>query len=243
MDSNVFQIRTPEFEGPLELLVQLIEKRKLFINDVSLARVTDDYIEHVKAVENFPMKDAAHFILVASTLLLLKSKSLLPTLTLTQEEEESIEDLERRLKLFKFFKNLSLGIGEIFGENIIFPKSYTKVLDPVFSPQENFSKHSALESINNVIAHLPQKKVKQKVHVQKIVSLEATIQSLSNRMQKSLKMSFKEFAQHEAAEKIDVIIGFLAMLQLVKDEIISVNQEEHFQDIQMETSAPNLPQY
>ena len=243
MEGNVFQIRTPDFEGPLELLVRLIEKRKLFINDVSLSQVTNDYIEHVKQAESFPMRDAAQFVLVASTLLLLKSKSLLPTLSLTEEEEESIEDLERRLRMFKYFKSLSFVIKEIFGHKIIFPKSYTKVKDPVFSPQKDFSTDSAHATIQNVIARLPKKAVLKEVSVQKIVSLEETIQSLSARMQKSLKMSFREFAQNDKAEKIDVIIGFLAMLQLVKDELISVRQEEHFQDIHMESSAPNLPQY
>ena len=243
MSSDVFKIRTPDFEGPLELLVQLIEKRKLFINDISLARVTDDYIDHVKAAEHFPMRDAAQFVLVASTLLLLKSKSLLPTLTLTQEEEESIEDLERRLKMYKYFKALSRDVHEIFGLKVIFPKNYTKVSDPVFSPQKDFGQNEALQSVQDVIAHLPKKKKKPSVNVQKVVSLEETIQSLTERMQKSLKMSFREFAQHEKAEKVDVIIGFLAMLQLVKDEMIHVKQDIHFDDIHMESKAPNLPQY
>src|SRR5210317_1605912 len=96
MEGNVFQIKTEVFEGPLDLLLQLVEKRKLFINDVSLAKVTEDYIDYVNAVERFPMADAAQFILIASTLLLLKSKSLLPSISLTDEEEESIENLERR---------------------------------------------------------------------------------------------------------------------------------------------------
>ncbi len=243
MDSNVFQVRTPDFEGPLELLVQLIEKRKLFINDVSLARVTDDYIEHIKAVEHFPMRDTAQFVLVASTLLLLKSKSLLPTLTLTEEEEESIEDLERRLKMYQYFSTLSKEIKDIFGMRIIFQKRFNKVTDPVFAPQKDFTASDAYGSVAHVIAQLPKKKTKPHVAVKRVVSLEETIQSLTNRMQKSLKMSFREFAQHDKAEKVDVIIGFLAMLQLVKDEIINVNQDAHFADIHMETCSPHLPQY
>jgi segregation and condensation protein A len=243
MDSNVFQVRTPDFEGPLELLLQLIEKRKLFINDVSLARVTNDYIEHVKVLENFPMRDTAQFVLVASTLLLLKSKSLLPTLTLTEEEEESIEDLERRLKLYKYFSSLSREIKEIFGTKIIFSKQYTKVTDPVFTPQDDFGITDAYDAIENVIARLPKKNTAPEVNVKRVVSLEETIQSLTERMQRNLKMSFREFAQHDEAEKVDVIIGFLAMLQLVKDEIINVSQDAHFEDIHMESSRPNIPQY
>ena len=74
----LFTVKTQSFEGPLDLLLDLIEKRKLFINDISLVKVTDDFIAHVRQFENLPMAESAHFILVASTLLLIKSKSLLP---------------------------------------------------------------------------------------------------------------------------------------------------------------------
>lgn len=243
MANTVFRVQTAAFEGPLELLLQLIEKRKLFINDVSLARVTDDFIDHVKAIEEFPMGQAAQFILVASTLLLLKSKSLLPSLTLTEEEEESIEDLERRLKMYQYFQDLSKNVDTFFGKQIIFQKNQAKVTDPIFSPQEGFDIEGAFQSVNDVIHSLPKKKSTPQVAVKKAVSLEVTIQSLTDRMQKTLRMSFKEFAQHEKAEKVDVIVGFLAMLQLVKEEIIIANQNTHFEDIHMETNSPGLPQY
>src|SRR3989344_9116880 len=93
-----FHVKTEVFEGPLDLLLSLIEKHKLHINDVSLSKVTDDYISYVNAQVDFPMGQAADFILVASTLVLIKSKSLLPTLDLSKEEQGDIADLERRLK-------------------------------------------------------------------------------------------------------------------------------------------------
>ena len=82
-----FKVKTSSFEGPLDLLLDLIEKRKLFINDVSLAKVTDDFIAHIKQFDDLPMAESAHFILIASTLLLIKSKSLLQELNLTEEEK------------------------------------------------------------------------------------------------------------------------------------------------------------
>ena len=229
MEGNVFQIKTEVFTGPLDLLLQLIEKRKLLINDVSLAQVTDDYIRYVKAVDHFPMSDAAQFILVASTLLLLKSKSLLPSIKLTEEEEESIEDLERRLKLYQYFQELSKGVHGIFGKQIIFPKRYIKAKDPLFSPQKDYTIELAHTSVLDVITHLPKPKKKgPEVSVKKAVSLDETIQSLTQRMQQTLKMSFKEFAQHVKAERVDVIVGFLAMLELVKQEIIHAKPKRAF---------------
>ncbi len=91
----------------MELLLDFIEKRKLFINDISLSKVTDDFIGFLKEKSNFPLGLSANFILVASTLLLIKSKSLLPTLNLTSEEEANIEDLETRLKEYQRIKELS----------------------------------------------------------------------------------------------------------------------------------------
>src|SRR3989344_7391616 len=98
MAETEFKIKTEIFEGPLDLLLNLIEKHKVFINDVSLTKVTDDFINYIKSFANLPISHTANFILVASTLLLLKSRSLLPILELSPEEEQSITDLETRLK-------------------------------------------------------------------------------------------------------------------------------------------------
>ena len=92
MDS-AYKVQLPIFEGPLDLLLDLIEQRKLLINDISLAKVTDDYLAHIKEQGNFSLPGAAHFILVASTLLLIRSRSLLPSLALAEEEEELAHSL------------------------------------------------------------------------------------------------------------------------------------------------------
>ena len=112
MHSEHYKIKLDGFEGPFDLLLDLIEKRKLHINDISLSKVTDDYISHVKSIQHFPIALSANFILIASTLLLIKSKSLLPALQLTEEEQMSIEDLENRLIGYflhlQIFSSLSL---------------------------------------------------------------------------------------------------------------------------------------
>ncbi len=78
-----FTIRTGSFEGPYDLLLDLIDRRKLSVSELSLSQVTDDYIAFVRGHEAFPMEDAAQFIGVAATLLLIKSKSLIPELELS----------------------------------------------------------------------------------------------------------------------------------------------------------------
>src|ERR1700733_10927216 len=87
-----FVMRSGSYEGPFELVLELIENRKLSVSELSLSQVTNDYIQHVRGQAAFPMEDAANFIGVAATLLLIKSKSLIPDLELSNDEEEDVED-------------------------------------------------------------------------------------------------------------------------------------------------------
>ncbi len=238
-----FRIKTEVFEGPLDLLLTLVEKRKLFINDISLAKVTDDYIHHIEQFEKLPIGDSAQFILVASTLLLIKSKSLLPSLSLTEEEEEGIHDLETRLKIYKRIKDGSEHVKALFGKDIIFPQSQTKEIKPVFSPHESMSLLALAKTIKEIIHTLPKKENIPKAIVRKVVSLEDMIDSLTKRISTNLRMSFKDFAGVHKEEKVNVIVGFLAMLELVKQGVIQVSQQENFGDIHMETKKIGVPRY
>lgn len=238
-----FTIKTQSFEGPLDLLLDLIEKRKLFISDISLAKVTDDFIEHIRQFENMPMGESAHFILVASTLLLIKSKSLLPELNLTEEEKGDIQNLEVRLKIYKRIKDASVHIQKMFGEQIIFPQSQSRPVTPVFAPDATFTLEKALFLLKDLINKLPRKEILPKVLVSKVISLEDMIGTLTNRITSHLRMSFKEFTKERRANRVNVIVSFLAMLELVKEGVVHVTQENHFDDIHMETKEVGVPRY
>ncbi|MFA5652164.1 MAG: ScpA family protein [Candidatus Paceibacterota bacterium] len=242
MNDNQFKIKTEIFEGPLDLLLSLIEKRKLLINDVSLAKVTDDFISYLQNREVYSIKDASEFLVIASTLLLIKSRSLIPSLNLSEEEKEDMMDLELKLKIYKKIKELSVNIKNAFGKQIIFFPNARKA-EPVFSPSPEMNTENISKAIFEVIKNLPKFEVKPKVKVIKVVSLEEMITNLTKRVQSSLKMSFKDFSGMGKSEKINVIVSFLAMLELVKQGIIEVNQREKFDDIQMETKSIGTPSY
>ena len=237
-----FTVRQQSFEGPLDVLLNLIEKRKLFINDISLAKVADDYLAYINTLGHFPLADGANFVLVASTLVLIKSKSLLPNLELTQEEQGDIADLERRLKIYRRMKELSVGIKERFGKKISFSPEPRKV-EPIFSPDKSMTISSLLSGIKDVLMNLPKKEFLPKVIVEKVMSLEEMITHLTKRVSDSISMSFKEFSKGEKASKVHVIVSFLAMLELVKQGIISVTQERHADDIIIETEGLRTPNY
>ena len=256
-----FKVRVGEFEGPLELILDLIEKRKLHISDISLSQVADEFIEYIKSFEEFPMSDSADFILVASTLLLIKSKSLLPNLPLTEEEQGSIEDLENRLASYKKYKELSVNIGKMFGNFLYFAKE-GKVTRVVFSPTPDINLSSIKNALYEALKNVPPKiESLPKVAVEKIISLEEMINKLTERIKTSLKTSFSDFAKASTdkkdfsgmgtstssaqakAEKVSVIVSFLAMLELVKQGLVRVNQNKHFEDIQIENESTGIPTY
>ncbi len=237
-----FTVKTPSFEGPLDLLLDLIEKRKLSISEVSLSKVADDYIAHVKSLSEFPISMTAHFILVASTLLLIKSRSLLPSLQLSEEEQGSIDELERRLKLYKRARELSRHIRERFGKHIAFSCSQ-RVAVSVFSPDKTTTLGNLSALIRTILRDLPKVPALAKAVVQKVISLEEMIDRLTERIKTNLKIGFREFALVGKAEKVTVIVSFLAMLELVKQGVISVQQQGHFDEIMMETGTVDVPRY
>jgi segregation and condensation protein A len=247
MEQQGYKVALPHYQGPLDLLLNLIEKRKLFINEISLAKIADDYIAYVKQLGQFPIAESAQFILIASTLLLIKSKSLLPTLDLTDEEQASVEDLENRLKLYKRIRDLTVHVKDRFGKNIIFEKNQSRTVVPVFSPDESMTVPNFIAAIKNVLQNLPKKEHIPKAVIRKVISLEEMITSLTDRVQKSLRMSFKEFSKSHGGEgkehKVNVIVSFLAMLELVKQGIVDVTQEKDFEDIHIETQSIGVPRY
>ncbi len=244
---NLYKVKAGNFEGPLELLLSLIEDRKFFVNDVSLAEVTNEYIAYVNTLskENNVqhIADVSSFVVVAATLILIKSKSLLPTLSLTNEETDKIENLESRLKLYQIIKQASIDVKTQFGTQIIFAAPERNWSMPVWSPDPSITKDSMLVGINAVLSNLPEKKIQlQEVEVKKVISIEEMIDNLTERIQNALSFSFKDFAkahtpEGEREQKVTVIVSFLAMLELVREGIIDVIQNATFEDITIEKSA------
>ena len=141
-------------------------------------------------------------------------------------------------------KELALHVSKNFGKKIMFSKTPAKNIEPVFSPDKDLSVTKIKDGIMSVLHNLPKKAIAipQKV-VEKVISLEEMIENLTERINKNLKMSFKEFSGIGKEEKVNVIVSFLAMLELVKQGIVSVTQDKHFSDITMETDNIGTPKY
>lgn len=233
METETYQIKTEAFEGPFHLLLSLIEERKFFINDLSLAQVTEDYLNYISKLEKQDPSEISSFIVVAATLILIKSKSLLPNLNLTSEEEGDIHNLEERLKLYELYTKLGGHIKEMFGEKIIFAPLERKNDFLVFLPDDRITKESMMTFARDALGRVPKKVFLPEVEVKKVISIEEMISKLTERIEKTLEMNFKDFAgvAKTKEEKVVVIIGFLAMLELVRQGILHVIQEGSFEDI------------
>lgn len=237
-----FAIKTPVFEGPLELLIELVEKRKLLINDISLAEVTDEYMAQVSQMQELSLPNTAQFINLAATLLLIKSKSLLPVLELTDEEEENIEDLQERLRLYQIYRNAAKTIQSVFGAKIMYEKSFVPPEAPLFVT-DKFTHVTELQSAaRRVLQNLPKQDVKPKVQVRKVISLEDMIDRLHTRIQREMKLRFSDLIKDET-EKRNVIVGFLAILESVKQGSVLVAQAKRYDDIHIEREGKDVPRY
>ncbi len=248
-----FVVKHGEFEGPLDLLLQLVEKRKLFINDISLAGVTDDYLSHIGQL-NVDIDQKTEFLVIAAILILLKSRSLLPNLELTEEEKGSVSDLEKRLIVYQIFSGAGEGLKNFIKKTraLRFNKKRKVVKPIVFVPDEAINLQVMHNEIVEILNKQPKKEVLPKVHIQKALTLEEVIDSLQERIQSATKFMFSNFAKNlnnqtgsdgqntfTKEARVNIIVSFLAMLELVRQGILSVVQNENFEDIEIEKLADN----
>ncbi len=237
-----FAIKTEAFEGPLELLIELVEKRKLLINDISLAQVTDEYMQTVSAMQELSLPNTAQFITLAATLLLIKSKSLLPVLNLTSEEEASIDDLEYRLKQYQLYRDAGLYLQSIFGERNMYEPEYTPPREPFFVPDQFCNLDELQAAMYRTITSLPKFESKPVAKVRQTISLEEMMEKLQRRIERQLLTSFSDICATETDHK-NVIVSFLAILELFKQGNIIITQTKRFDDIHMELDQPGTPRY
>lgn len=237
-----FTIRAGSFEGPYDLILDLIDKRKLSVNELSLSQVTDDYIAFVRGHEAFPMEEAAQFIGVAATLLLIKSKSLIPELELSMEEEEDVDDLKRRLKQYEAVREARQELARIFGKSVMVP-SGEKTPEVMFAPARDLSLPNLTNALAAALKNLEKAEEKlPEARVRPLVTIEEMMDTLLVRVQRAMTLSFKEFSAG-STEKVEVIVSFLALLELVKQGAVDAAQHDAFGDIRIENTSAGVPRY
>lgn len=225
-----------EFEGPLDLLLQLIEEQKMDITQVSLAKITDQYLGYLETIENIDPASLADFLTVAARLILIKSRALLPVLEITEEEEESIWDLEKRLAEYRKFRQAGLALKNIFNQDkTAFSREAYQQTESLFYPPKNIKADDLKTAFEQVLSQLPVVEKLPEEAIEEVVSLKEKINLLQARLKEKTNQIFQNLIGKEKS-KLDIIVTFLALLELVKQKTIKVKQKGQFGEIIFEQS-------
>jgi segregation and condensation protein A len=229
----MIQVKLEKFEGPMGLLLQLIEKEELDITQISLAKIADQYIEYIKQAANINPDEMADFLYVAAKLLLIKSKALLPYLF--PEEEKEIEEFEQQLKMYKEFIEATKKIEKMIGKKkFMFVREFNRkaVLSNVnlFSPPKSLKAADLLMIFSDLLVRLtPMEKMEEETLERKI-NIEDKILSIQQMLMEKIKFSFNRLMEN-AESKTEIIVSFLAMLELIKQRTIIADQDDLFTEI------------
>ena len=237
-----FAFQAGKFNGPIELLLDLVEKRKMLVSEVSLSEVTDGFLKELENYESLPIPETTQFVYIASLLLLIKSKELLPTLDLSDEETENIDELKRRLLLYGLLRDQSRVLGMMFGKNVIFRREDDNHVHVVFAPG-NLDLSSLSSTVRDIITNVPKEDSLELGVVKKIISLEEAMGQLAEKIGNSLKVTFSSYKKLGREEKLNVVVNFLAMLELVRRGSVYVIQQANFSDIEMGNPNISTPRY
>jgi segregation and condensation protein A len=225
-----FQIKQEKFEGPLELLVELIEREELSISEVSLAKVADDYIRYMKLLEKIDAEALAEFLVVASQLMLLKSRALVPSLVLP-EEEGSIEELEQRLREYQRLKRsaLSLAARASKKERIGAREPYQGV-EKIFRYSRPLDRNLLQKTFGELLSFFAKPEKLAQESLRRVLSLEERIGHIKAFLEGALTKVFSEIAA-KSGDKGEIILSFLAILELAKIRFVELRQEKLFDEI------------
>lgn len=224
----MYQVRLEKFEGPLALLLQLIEGEKLSITEISLSQVTESYLAHLKT-QKIAEEELADFLVIAAKLLLLKSKQLLPDLTL--DEEEGL-GLEEQLRMYREFVEAAKKIeGLIKKKNFAFFRQ--AVLKPEgmgFFPPRGFKAEKMKKVFEEVLERLRPFLELPQATLERTISIKEKIQQIQNLLRNGSVMGFQEILKN-VKSRTEIIVSFLALLELVKQRTVVVSQESVFEEI------------
>lgn len=222
----VYAIKTEDFEGPLDLLLTLIENQKLDVCKISISLVTNDYLKIIANMKQ-SSEDVADFLVVASRLLYFKSKSLLPTTA--NEIEEEIDDLEQQLKEYQKFKQASKELEDILKKGkTVFAARGNQALPPVFKGPENVTIDDLLKILIDLISKLPEND--RETRLEPKVSLQEKISLLRKMTAQKKKINLREIFRRSGT-KTEIIVIFLAVLELVRTKEVGLIQKTNFGDL------------
>ncbi len=241
LETKKYAIKIDNFEGPLDLLCHLIDKNKMNIYDIHLSEITDQYLDYLKEQEKLNLEIASEFLVMASTLLYLKSKNLLPK---QEEEEEELteEELIRRIIEYKKFKEMS----KVFKENYLdFSRRYFKEQDRIELPKQRLEKdyesnlipeiYKKLVDRNRVKLNQNAKNI-EKIAITDNYTVASKVREMFKVLVKQKKFVFNQLFSTKKHDRQEVVTAFSGLLELSRRSKVETSQKEIFGDITVEKS-------
>lgn len=228
------KIKIEKFEGPLSLLLKMIEEEEMDITQINLAGIADQYIEYIKNNKNINPDDMADFLVIAAKLLFIKSKALLPYLY-TDEDTEDADELERQLKMYKEFLEATKKIEKMLGKKkFMFAREFNRKVALVstksFSPPKKLSTDEMKEVFKELIMRIkPVEKLEEET-LDSTINIEDKILSIQKEVLEKVRISFNKVLR-DAKNKTEVIVSFLAVLEMMRQREVMLHQDELFTEI------------
>ncbi len=224
-----FEVKLQQFAGPLQLLLGLIEREELPITEVALSDVTEAYLKHLERAD-VPTEELADFLVVATKLLLIKSRVLLPNLE--PEEGEDAGALTGQLRLYQAFVNASRMIEERFA---LGPRMFARpkaAIVPIreFLPPEDLTAQMLREAFQQVLRKLEPFFALRQASLERVISVQERMEEIRSSIFEKSRLTFQEMVSG-SKRKVDVVVSFLALLELVKQRAVHVVQSKSFHDI------------
>ena len=233
-----YTVQLPVFEGPLDLLLELIERAEFDITKISLAKVTNQYLAYLKQIQEYQLEDLASFLVIAARLVQIKSEALLPRPPIREPGEEDPGDaLARQLIAYKRYKQVAVLLSEREKAGL---KTFLRIsTPPKAEPKidlEGITIQHLHKAMIEALEHAPQERSFERDVSIPRVRVRDKIISIVSALRKSGTLSFKRIVMG-AKSKLEVIVSFLAVLELIKQDQIIAEQDGLFDDIVLTPSA------
>ena len=231
---SAYTVQLPVFEGPLDLLLQLIEREELDVTKVSLAQVTDQFLGYIKILESLSIADLAEFLVVAARLILIKSEALLPRPVERQTgEEDPADELARQLIAYKRYKEIAGALHEREAAGLHTylrlapPPKVEAKLDP-----RGLTPLALLEAVRRALALTPDMPALGTVVAPPKVTIRDQIRLIAHSLRATGRTSFQKLLE-TATTRLEIVVTFLAVLELIKRRKIEARQEQMFGEIEL----------
>lgn len=247
-ESQIYSIKTNDFEGPMDLLCHLIDKNKMSVCDINISEITDQYMQYLNTMEELNLEIASEFVIMASTLLYLKSKTLLPVVENSESEEEELteEELLRRIMEYKKYKEISQKFKQMYQDNY---SRFFKDAEKIKFDKKELEAEVNSSMVVNAYAKIIEKNKKRlnrnarnirKIAITDKYTVSSKVKEMYKELIKNKKFVFNNLYSQKQCNKEEVVTAFTGLLEMSRRSKVQTSQSILFGDIMVEKNRRKI---